>query len=46
MWNQMKQAMVEIAREVCDSVRVRGNNPKSVWYKLRLGERRLLGRRC
>ena len=31
MREQMKQAMVESAREVCDSVRVGGINPKSVW---------------
>ena len=28
----MKRAMVESAREVCDSVTVGGNNPKSVWW--------------
>ena len=31
MWAQVKQAMVESAREVCGSVRVGGKNPKSVW---------------
>ena len=31
MWEQVKQAMVESGREVCDSVRVGGKNPKSVW---------------
>ena len=30
MWKQVKWAMVESAREVCDSVRVRGKNTKSV----------------
>ena len=28
MWEQVKQAMVESAREVCGSVRVGGKNPK------------------
>ena len=32
MWKQMKRAMVESAREVCVSVRVGENNPKSVWW--------------
>ena len=32
MWEQVKRAMVESAREVCGSVRVRGKNPKSVWW--------------
>ena len=31
MWEQVKQAMVESAREVCSSVKVGGENPKSVW---------------
>ena len=31
MWEQMKLAMAESAREVCGSVRVEGRNPKSVW---------------
>ena len=30
MWDQVKLAMVESAREVCGSVRVGGKNPKSV----------------
>ena len=30
MWDQVKRAMVESAREVCGSVRVEGKNPKSV----------------
>ena len=30
MWEQVKWAMVESAREVCGSVRVGGKNPKSV----------------
>ena len=32
MWEQMKQAMVESAREVCGSVRVGGKNLKSMWW--------------
>ena len=32
MWEQIKRAMVESAREVCCSVRVGGKNPKSVWW--------------
>ena len=32
MWEQVKWAMVESAREVCDSVRVGGKNPKNVWW--------------
>ena len=32
MWEQMKRAMVERAREVCESVRLRGKNPKSAWW--------------
>ena len=32
MWEQVKQAMVESAREVCGSKIVGGNNPKSVWW--------------
>ena len=28
----MKRPMVEIAREVCGSVRVGGKNPKSMWW--------------
>ena len=31
MWDQVEQAMVESAREVCGSVKVGGKNPKSVW---------------
>ena len=31
-WEQVKQAMVEIAREVCSSVIVGEKNPKSVWW--------------
>ena len=30
---QIKWAMVESAREVCDPVRVGGKNPKSMWWK-------------
>ena len=30
MWEQVKQAMVESAREVCGSMRVGGKIPKSV----------------
>ena len=32
MWEQVKQAMVKSAREVCGSVRVGGKNPKSLWW--------------
>ena len=32
MWEQVKQAMVESAREVCGSVHVGGGNPKSMWW--------------
>ena len=32
IWEQVKRAMVESAREVCGSVRVGGGNPKSVWW--------------
>ena len=32
MWEQVKWAMVERAREVCGSLRVGGKNPKSVWW--------------
>ena len=32
MWEQVKWAMVESAREVCGSVKVGGKNPKSVWW--------------
>ena len=32
MWEQVKQAMVESARQVCFSVRVVGKNPKCVWW--------------
>ena len=32
MWEQVKQAMVESARELFGSVRVGGGNPKSVWW--------------
>ena len=32
MWEQEKLAMVESAKEVCGSVKVRGKNPKSVWW--------------
>ena len=30
MWEQVKQSMVESAREVCGSVKAGGKNPKSV----------------
>ena len=30
MWEQMRRAMVESARELCGSVRVEGGNPKNV----------------
>ena len=32
MWEQVKWAMVESAREVCGSVRVGGKNPNSMWW--------------
>ena len=32
MWEQIKLAMVENAKEVCGSVRVGGKNLKSVWW--------------
>ena len=32
MWEQVKRAMPESAREVCGSVREGGKNPKSVWW--------------
>ena len=32
MWEQVKRAMVKSAREVCGLVRVRGKNPKRVWW--------------
>ena len=32
MWEQMKRAMVESAREMCGSVRVGGKNQKSVCW--------------
>ena len=32
MREQVKRAIVEIAREVCGSVRVGGNNPRRVWW--------------
>ena len=31
IWDQVKRAMFESAREVCGSVRVRRKNPKGVW---------------
>ena len=50
MWEQLKQAMIESAREVCGSVRVGGGNLKGVGWndqvKAVLRERRLLGRKC
>ena len=33
MWEQVKHAMVESAREKCGTVRVGGKNPKSVWFE-------------
>ena len=44
--------MVAIAGEVCGSVRVRGKNPKSVWWNhevkatAKLKGSRQLGRKC
>ena len=32
MWEQVKQAMVERAREVCGSLKVGGKYPKSLWW--------------
>ena len=32
MWEQVKWAMVESAKEVFGSVRVEGKNPKSAWW--------------
>ena len=32
MWEQVKQAMVGSAREVCGSARMGENNPKYVWW--------------
>ena len=32
MWEQVKLPRVESAREVCGSVRVRGENPKNTWW--------------
>ena len=32
MWEWVQLAMIERAREVCDSVRLGGKNPKSVWW--------------
>ena len=32
MWEQVKWAMVESAREVYGSVKVGGKNPKNVWW--------------
>ena len=32
MWEQVKQIMVESARELCGSMKVEGKNPKSVWW--------------
>ena len=46
MWEKLKWAMVESAREVCGSMREGEKNPKSVWWNDELGDRRLLGRIC
>ena len=32
MWKQVKLAMVESAREMCDSVKEGGKNPEMVWW--------------
>ena len=32
VWEQVKQAMVESAGEVCGSIKVGGKNPKSIWW--------------
>ena len=31
MWEQVKQGMVESARQVCGLVKIGGRKPKSVW---------------
>ena len=50
MWEQVKWAMVESAREVCGSVRVGEKNQKSVCWndetKAAVRRRRLLGGGC
>ena len=46
MWEQVKRAVVESAREVCGSVMVGGRNPKSVWWDDEVRERGLFGRKC
>ena len=44
VWEQVKRAMVQSAREVCGSLRVAGVNPKSVWWnnKVKDGRERCL----
>ena len=32
MWEPVRWAIVESAREVCDSVRAEGGNPKIAWW--------------
>ena len=32
MWEQVKRAITESAREVCGSVRMEEKNPMSVWW--------------
>ena len=32
MWEQVKRAMIESAREMCESMQVGGGNPKRVWW--------------
>ena len=32
MWEQVKWAVVERAKEMCGSVQLRGGNPNSVWW--------------
>ena len=32
MWEQVKLAMLESERELCDSVKVARKNPKIVWW--------------
>ena len=32
MWDQVKWAMIESAREMCGSMKVAGKNPTSVWW--------------
>ena len=42
----MKWGIIESPGEECGSVRIGGGNPKIVWWKDELRERRMLGRKC